>query len=130
MQRLHNAVSHHWWDLTNGVVGVVVVHLDEPVLSESALAPQEVRRAQRFEYERDRRRYVRSHVALRAVIAHAVGVQSASIVFSTAEHGKPFAIELPVDARFNLSHSGERALIGLTVARELGIDIAVSTHSI
>ena len=53
----------------------------------------------------------------------AAGVDPTSITFVTGAHGEPYVVGLPVDLRLNLSHAGERALIALTVGREVGIDI-------
>ncbi len=85
------------------------------------LSSEEQRRAARFHFERDRRRFIGSHAALREILSLYLGEPPASLEFVTRVHGKP---ELASGApRFNLSHSGELALIGVAGNRELGVDV-------
>ncbi len=58
--------------------------------------------------------------ALRMVLAQRLDVRAHDVVFAIGEHGKP-EIE-GVSLRFNLAHSGERALIALADV-EVGIDL-------
>ena len=81
-------------------------------------------RADRFLRPEDRARYVASHAALRLVLAGPLDWDPAEIRFAVGPGGKP---ELAGSARgaltFNLSHSGDRALVGIASSAAIGVDI-------
>ncbi len=79
-------------------------------------------RAERFRQDRDRRRYLAAHAALRQLLAQHLGVPPAGLRFDEGTHGKPRLVDHP-DCHFNLSHSGEWALIGIGVDAAIGVDI-------
>jgi 4'-phosphopantetheinyl transferase len=111
-------------ELRSDEIHVVHVRLDEPVDDAPTLLDEGERaRAARFVFERDRRRFVAAHVWTRVLLARAVGCPAASLRFAVGASGKPRLSENPLDLRFNLTHAGERALVALTLGREVGIDI-------
>ena len=70
-----------------------------------------------------------SHVALRLVLGELTGTAPESLRFERrcghcggAGHGKPHLAGRP-DLDFNLSHSGELALIAVTRGRRVGVDV-------
>lgn len=83
-------------------------------------------RADRFMRPADRARFIVSHAALRLVLARALARAPSSVRMTADASGKP-RLDGPVEAAiaFNLSHSGSRALIGLTDATAIGVDIEV-----
>ncbi|MGA3096657.1 MAG: 4'-phosphopantetheinyl transferase superfamily protein [Bryobacteraceae bacterium] len=106
--------------LSPGELHVWRVRLD--MLDEDALipaAPSEVARAARFHSAEVRTRYLRSHRALRSILA---GITSAPLDFAMAENGKPFLAAAP-EIHFNLSHSRDMALVGVALGVEVGVDI-------
>ena len=105
-----------------GTVHVSVIRLDEPVASD-LLDEEERRRAGRFVFDRDRRRFVAAHAATRAILGRFLDADPASLRFAVADGGKPRLIDPPIDLRFNLSHAGERALLAVALGREVGVDI-------
>jgi 4'-phosphopantetheinyl transferase len=91
----------------------------------AALSEGERARAARFRFDADRDRFVASHAALRAILASYLDVAPASLEFGEGTHGKPF-LAAPADGRllrFSLSHSGELALVAVTLGREVGVDV-------
>jgi 4'-phosphopantetheinyl transferase len=65
--------------------------------------------------------WIVARAALRTALGGRLGVPAAEIAFAEGPHGKP---ELPGSRlRFNLSHSGERALIAMADGVEVGIDV-------
>ncbi|MBS2031484.1 MAG: 4'-phosphopantetheinyl transferase superfamily protein [Deltaproteobacteria bacterium] len=87
--------------------------------ADALLDDAELARASRFKHERDRRRFVRSHAALRSTLALALGIDPRALVFTEGAHGRP---ELTDGAlRFSLSHSGGIALVALA-RRAVGVD--------
>ena len=91
---------------------------------EESLEGGERARARRFRFETDRRRFVSRRGVLREVLARYLGLPAAALRYRLAPHGKPrLAGALPVDLRFNLSHSAGLALIAVTQGREVGVDV-------
>ena len=97
------------------------------------LSPEEQARAARFVFPRDRQRYVAAHLALQRVLHEVMGEGEAGevaahspvprpLAFATGPHGKPHLPQRPRLA-FNLSHSGEHALIGVAEQADIGVDI-------
>jgi 4'-phosphopantetheinyl transferase len=105
-------------------VHVVRVRLDDsPEAAMELLDAGERARAARFVFDRDRRRFVNAHAWVRAAIGRCLGRDPAVLRFATGPRGKPHLAGEAIDLRFNLSHAGERALIALTLARDVGVDI-------
>jgi 4'-phosphopantetheinyl transferase len=79
----------------------------------------ELARAARFRFDRQKQEYLKSHGALRAVLG---GLTNARLDFGVAEAGKPFLPGVP-RLKFNLSHSGQMALIAVALDIEIGVDV-------
>jgi 4'-phosphopantetheinyl transferase len=91
----------------------------------ATLSNAERARAARFVFERDRRRYLAAHVALRSLLAEATGIAASDLVFGEGPFGKPHLPNVPAPS-FNLSHSGDVALIGIgPPGIEIGVDLEV-----
>jgi len=91
-----------------------------------ALLPaDEIARAERFHFARDRRRFAVSHGMVRNVLGRYLGLKPQEIRFIQGPKGKPeIAPEWnSLGLRFNLSHSGEFALMGMASKLIMGIDI-------
>ena len=73
---------------------------------------------QSFAHEQHRFRWGAGRGLLREVLGAALGIDPAAVEFRYGAHGKPFVEGL----RFNISHSGGRALIALARV-EVGADI-------
>ncbi len=86
------------------------------------LNPDEVERAQRYRFERDRRRFVVARGMLRVILARYTGLAPNAIQFEYSDHGKP---SLPdrSDLAFNASDSGEWMALGVARDRLIGVDI-------
>ena len=92
--------------------------------AERLLSAEELSRADRFVFPRDRRRFIGAHVALREVLGHYLERSGGELGFSAGPNGKP-SFEFKGDnwLRFNLSHSHEGALIACARDVDVGIDI-------
>jgi 4'-phosphopantetheinyl transferase len=108
-------------------VHVWLVRLDLPAATlsdqERFLSGGERHRADRFRGPHLRRRFVAAHGQLRAVLAGYLGQDPAAIRFEERAQGKPFLPEDAGGVRFNLSHSGELALVAVAWRREVGVDV-------
>lgn len=87
------------------------------------LSPQELRRADRFRFEPDRRRFVCARGILRLLLGERLGIMPAEIAFAHTRSGKPCLADGAASIHFNLSHSGERALYAISRTCAPGVDI-------
>jgi 4'-phosphopantetheinyl transferase len=89
------------------------------------LSNDEKERAVRFHFESDRQKFSATRGLLRIVLAQYLEVQPREIEFRYAEKGKPALGERFNSGKinFNVSHSGEMALIGITRRNQIGVDI-------
>ncbi len=91
------------------------------------LSQDEIERAARFHFERDARRYTVAHGALRSILGRYAGLPAEALAFTITPYGKPYlrpdACSALPDLNFNLSHSGEFALVGVCRFGRLGVDI-------
>lgn len=89
------------------------------------LSPDEVRRADRFVFRRDRNHFIVARGTLRTILARYLPLRPADLVFSYSPLGKPaLALEANGEClRFNVSHAGDFALYAVTDGRRVGIDI-------
>jgi len=84
------------------------------------LSDDEVARAERFVFERDRHRYIAARGRMREVLARLLGATPADLRFDYSSHGKP---SLPLGLHFNLSHSEALAALGVSRTHQLGVDV-------
>ena len=113
--------------MKDATVVVVALRLDPPRLERCAalLDAGEAARADRFLRGEDRARFIASHAALRVVLGRALSTDPAGVAFRAETTGRP-ALALPSGGLdFNLSHSGDRALIGLARDARIGVDVEV-----
>jgi 4'-phosphopantetheinyl transferase len=88
---------------------------------ESALSADESDRATRFRFPKGKDRYIVAHGCLRQILAHYLGGEPDRLTFSTSEYGKPALNSHELE--FNLSHSGDFALVAVTRGRKVGVDV-------
>jgi 4'-phosphopantetheinyl transferase len=115
-------------DLSSDRIDVWRVPLDEPSSTfppSGVLSSDELDRAQRFHFEKDRLNFVRCRSALRFVLGRYLGIPAADLRFAYQPGGKPelTAQQNPHQLRFNVSHSAQLALIAVSAVHRLGIDI-------
>ncbi len=115
-------------DLRPGTIQLWCAPLDPSTTTvaslEQSLSTDERERAGRFRFDKHRRQYVVSRGLLRHLLAGYLGRRPAALTFVYGPKGKPDLAE-PEDQelQFNVAHSGERVLIGFTLARPIGVDI-------
>jgi 4'-phosphopantetheinyl transferase len=93
---------------------------------EAILAPDEIKRADRFRFERGRRRYVVKQALLRIILSEFyLDCRPVEIRFGTNRHGKPH-LKRPFNGNrffFNTSDSDELALFAFARNAMIGIDV-------
>ena len=89
------------------------------------LAPDEIRKASRFYFEKDRQRFIIARGVLRNIVSRYLNIPPNAVSFTYNVHGKPslaFAFHEHY-LHFNLSHSQDVACYAFTYARHVGIDV-------
>ncbi|MBP0579059.1 4'-phosphopantetheinyl transferase superfamily protein [Labrys sp. LIt4] len=89
------------------------------------LSEEERVRADKFRFERHRRRFVAARGRLRQILADYLAMSPQAVGFGYGDEGKPFCTTQPSGWRicFNLSHSDNRAALAVANDFEIGIDI-------
>lgn len=120
IENLHNVPSlvndsiHIW--------GVCVPDmLDRINTLQEMLSVRECEKAARFHRESDRQSSIVARGALRMLLAGYTGIPASAIEFSYCENGKPHIAGSEVE--FNVSHSGEWAVLAFGRDRAIGVDI-------
>ncbi len=110
-------------------VHVWKIHLDREVTRVSSfqrlLTPEEVSRAQRFYFERDRQHWMVARGLLRVLLGSYLQTDPQLLRFGLNAYGKP-ALAFPSASpplQFNLSHSADLALYAFTWQRHVGVDV-------
>jgi 4'-phosphopantetheinyl transferase len=89
------------------------------------LTEEERSRAARFHFSRDRQHFTATRALLRIVLAGYANSNPAKLQLEYASNGKPsFRRSATQDSvEFNVSHSGEIAMLAFTRGRALGVDV-------
>lgn len=114
--------------LGGGEVHVWKIRLDLSVDIVQALAnhlsSDEMDRADRIHFGNVRSQYVVARGTLREILGEYLGVRPGTVRLTYSAHGKPeLADTHGTDLQFNLAHSGNLALVAVTRAAPVGVDI-------
>ncbi len=92
---------------------------------QQVLSSDELTRASRFHFVRDRQRFIAARAWLRMILAGYLRTDPNGLTFTYSEKEKPSlgpAFD-GSDVSFNVSHSGGIALLAFTRRREVGVDV-------
>ncbi len=97
---------------------------------ERILSPDELARAGKFRFRKDRLNFILGRGALRTILSRYVGIAPADLSFRYNPYGKPEIAPGMNRAEicFNLSHAGGIAVFAVNRARPIGIDVE-SVHA-
>lgn len=104
-----------------GEVHVWYVNLKTPTDLTDLLSDDERQRAARYLHPRPRQQFIAARGSLRRLLARYTGDDPRAIAFTTTGNGKPCMVSGAL--LFNVSHSGEGALIALSREIEVGVDL-------
>lgn len=93
------------------------------------LTPDEIKRADRFHFDRHRRRFIVRRGVLRLLLAQYLNERPEALRFEQGEKGKPFVTQATAEPQaqlyFNLSDSRNLAVYAFTRGAELGVDVEI-----
>ena len=124
-----------WWpapavlEIEPHQVDIWRIQLDVPThllrVLEGMLSTDESERAARFHFPIHRDRFIAAHGCLRDILTRYLPIDSRSLSFSVNDYGKPSLSETFSERglEFNLSHSGDFALVAVTLNRQVGVDV-------
>ncbi|MDQ3194604.1 MAG: 4'-phosphopantetheinyl transferase superfamily protein, partial [Bacteroidota bacterium] len=84
------------------------------------LSPDEISKAIRFRFEKDKLNYILFRSSLRKILSLYLNTDPAAISISYSEKGKPFISNSSI--KFNLTHSRGLAVYAFNAGNEIGID--------
>ena len=124
-------MGQHWWRMSHSTGAATIVHVDltphavRVEQAEAALDSSEKRRLSRYRLPRPRHEFALCRAALRAMLCRRLGCRNDDLAFGASPHGKPAALVAgrPAPVCFNVSHSGNHALIALAERGRIGVDV-------
>jgi 4'-phosphopantetheinyl transferase len=111
------AAELHVWAVRLHAAQDVVEHLTR------LLSVDEMVRARRFRFARDRRRFVVARAVLRILLARYTSTAPTALHFTYGRFGKPELAEPASDLRFSVSHSADVAVYAITRGEAVGVDV-------
>jgi len=110
------------------------INLDAVAPGESrwrtVLSPDELARADRFHFARDRQHFTATRALLRTVLGSYLGSDPSRLTFVYSDKGKPFlGANSAIPVQFNVSHSGGRAVLAFSLGRDVGVDVERVRHN-
>lgn len=92
---------------------------------EQLLCLTEKSRAQKFVFDKHRRRFIAGRGFLRSILGRYLNQDAASLTFSYGPQGKPQLVSDSIHDRlyFNVSHSHEMAFYAISRNRQVGVDV-------
>jgi 4'-phosphopantetheinyl transferase len=112
----------HW--LLAAAISTVDCESKRPWLSNTERA-----RADRFRQAADKERYIIAHALKRYCLSRLLVTDPQALTFSQNEKGKPYCTH-PTSPWFNLSHSGNWVVLGLSSQGTIGVDVEAINRDI
>lgn len=84
------------------------------------LSPEELQRQQRFHFAKHRHRYLLTRALARTVLSRYTAIPAEQLLFQLNAYNKPFIAHHPIS--FNITHTDELIILGVTRDNALGID--------
>lgn len=89
------------------------------------LSADEKDRVERYKFNKDKTSYTLARGKLRSILTNYIDIKPCSIIFSYGEFGKPELVKEQniKNIQFNVSHSGEYIIIGISESGAIGVDV-------
>ncbi len=116
------------YTLPSGEVHVWRMELDQPAERVEALgrslSAEELARANRFQFDRDRQHFVVARGLLRFLLGRYTAREPEHVAITYGNYGKPELLaSVGRSLSFNVSHAGDQALMAFTPDQQIGVDI-------
>jgi 4'-phosphopantetheinyl transferase len=79
-------------------------------------------RADRFYFSKHKRRFANARATVRLILSHYLNTPAERLEFTYTDHGKP-GVENAAKLQFNISHTGDLALLAVGKCFPIGVDI-------
>lgn len=112
-QTLSNHETHLWW--------LDAALLRPELLLEQTALLNTAERTKKMSSPQRQQMFLATRILLRRVLALYSNLEPQELLFDQQESGKPFVTN--TNLHFNLSHSGEQALLAVSRTAELGVDL-------
>jgi 4'-phosphopantetheinyl transferase len=111
--------------MTEVVVAGLHAGPEEVCTLRARLCGDERRRADRFRFDRDRRRFIVARARLRELLAARLDVTPEAIEFAYGKNGKPGLAQRYADSgwRFNVAHCDDVAVYAFSRDSDIGVDM-------
>jgi 4'-phosphopantetheinyl transferase len=86
------------------------------------LSEDEIVKASKFHFKKDKNCSIITRGTLRLLSSKYLNIKPEDIPFKNGEFGKPY-YDLKTKLKFNVSHSGNMAVIGFVLNDDIGVDI-------
>ncbi|WP_282123523.1 4'-phosphopantetheinyl transferase family protein [Algibacter mikhailovii] len=86
------------------------------------LSQDEIIKASKFRFDKDKNCSIITRGALRLLSGMYLNMSPENIIFKYGDYGKP-DFEMETELKFNVSHSGNMAIIGFVLNKDIGVDI-------
>lgn len=118
----------HLPTLRTGEVTVLAVPCEDPPFDPGMMrrwtSEAERARIDRFRMSADRTRALVGRGLARALLGHTLGIEPGEVQLREGQHGRPELCESPAPGiDFNVSHSGDWAIVGVTLGAAVGVDV-------
>ncbi|WP_372366097.1 4'-phosphopantetheinyl transferase superfamily protein [Candidatus Uabimicrobium sp. HlEnr_7] len=129
--------SNFWLNLEDVSLGENHTHIwyislqaekDELNYFSQLLNDEELKKAARFHFEKHRVHFIIARAVMRILLGKYLEKSPCKINFIYGEHGKPYIEKNPIF--FNISHSGDKALLAVNKTHEVGIDIELMRDNV
>lgn len=123
--------DHLWAQPTHWVIvaPISIVNHESLAFLQSFMSGEEKARALKFRQESDRYRYILAHALKRFMLAKLLRLDPLSLEFSLGEKGKPLCDNAGAPD-FNLSHSGDWVLCGVSSIASIGVDVELASREV
>lgn len=131
-----NFEAKHQLSLAENEVRLWGIDLDAVAPGEARwrtiLSPDELARADRFHFARDRQHFTATRALLRMLLGSYLGYDASMLTFAYSDKGRPLlgANQSAIPIQFNVSHSGARAVLAFSRGREVGVDVERIRHNL
>jgi len=128
---IHGAISNKfsYFDINNSILSQNRIDIWQYSLNsirvdqQNILSESELARASRFHFAKHQHRFTVAHVTKRLILSRYLeNTNPNQLEFSENKYGKPMLLNNP-QLEFNLSHSGDLALLAIGKKYPLGIDL-------